>query len=30
MLDRVINNYNVRVTTAIQRWGAWIEHVINY
>ena len=30
MLDRVINNYNVRVTTVIQRWGAWIEHVINY
>ena len=30
MLDRVINNFNVRVATVIQRRGAWIEHVINY
>ena len=30
MLDRVINNFNVRVATIIQRRGAGIEHVINY
>ena len=30
MLDRVINNFNVRVAAVIQRRGAWIEHVINY
>ena len=30
MFDRVINNFNVRVATVIQRQGAWIEHVINY
>ena len=30
MLDRVINNFNVCVATAIQRQGAWVEYVINY
>ena len=30
MLDRVINNFNVRVATVIQTRGAWIEYVINY
>ena len=30
MLDRVINNFNVRVATVIHRRGSWIEHVINY
>ena len=30
IIDKVINNFNVRVTTVIQRHVAWIEHVINY
>ena len=30
MLERVINNFNVRVATVIQTRGAWIEYVINY
>ena len=30
MCARVIQNFNVRVATVIQRRGAWIEHVINY
>ena len=30
MLDRVMNNFNVRVAGVIQQRGARIEHVINY
>ena len=30
MLDRAINNFNVRVAGVIQQRGARIEHVINY
>jgi hypothetical protein len=30
MLERVVNNFNVRVAHVIQRRGAWVEHVINY
>ena len=30
MCARVIQNFNVRVATVIQRRGAWIDHVINY
>ena len=30
MLERVVNNYNVRVAAVIRQQGAWIEHVINY
>ena len=30
MLERVIDNFNVRVAAVIQQRGAWIEHVINY
>jgi len=30
MLDLVITNFNVRVSTVIQRQGAWIEHIIKY
>ena len=30
MLERVVNNFNLRVAAVIQQRGAWIEHVINY
>ena len=30
MMERVIDNFNVRVAAVIQQRGAWIEHVINY
>ena len=30
MLERVIENFNVRVAAVIQQRGAWIEHVIHY
>ena len=30
MLDRAINNFNIRVAAVIQRRDAWIEHLINY
>ena len=30
MLERVMNNFNVRVAAVIRQRGAWIEHVINY
>ena len=30
MLNRFVDNFNVRVAAVIQQWGAWIEHTINY
>ena len=30
MLNRVVDNFNVRVAAVIQQRGAWIEHIINY
>ena len=30
MLERVIDNFNVRVAAVIQQRGAWVEHVIHY
>ena len=30
MLERIIDNFNVRVAGVIQQRGAWIKHFINY
>ena len=30
VLERVMDNFNVRVANVIQQRGAWIEHIINY